>query len=102
MNHYKKHIDAMKTILFSLFLLGAMSVNASGHWTEPSVLTFETSNGEILEMPVYYEPAIEEAIPGQMEAKEAFQSSMDPDYLSQILLCMSKPEIEEPFPFEIN
>lgn len=92
----------MKKLMFALLLFGAVSVQASSLSMAPAMIVIETMQGEILEMPVYSEEPVEEAIPGEQIKLGTFYEALDPAHLSRVLLCITKPEIEEPFPFEIN
>jgi hypothetical protein len=92
----------MKTIMFAMLFLGAMSVNASSFSMAPATIVVETTNGELLEMPRYMETPVEDPIPGEQIKLGTFYETLDPGHLSRVLLCITKPETEEPFPFEIN
>ena len=69
---------------------------------ESLVIFVETGNGEILEMPVYMEEPVEETIPGSDIRLDTYHQTIDHNNLTRLLLCISKPETEEPFPFELN
>lgn len=88
--------------MFALLFLGAVSVNASSISMAPAVIVVETIKGEFLEMPVYEEQAVKETIPGEKIHLGTFYETLDPAHLSRVLLCITKPEAGEPFPFEIN
>jgi hypothetical protein len=94
----------MKKFMFSLIFLGAgvLSTQVSANSFEASVLFIETSQGEILEMPAFMEPHIEELIPGEQIKLGTFYDTFDPAHLFRVLLCITKPEADEPFPFELN
>jgi hypothetical protein len=102
----------MKKLLFSIMITGAMSLTGIVQSANYTMITVEANNGQILEMPVYIESEIMETIPGSDDAlflccqsdlrKEKFEGELIQADLSTILLCISKPETEEPLPFELN
>jgi hypothetical protein len=91
----------MKKLIFPLLFLGATGAFANNIELFPNILYIEAPNGTILEMPVHQETEEPDVIPGHKEKPGTFYGTIDPDHLSRILLCMSKPEQEEPIPSDI-
>ena len=102
----------MKKLLFSIMITGAMSLTGIVQSASYTMITVEANSGQILEMPAYIESEIIETIPGSDDSmllccqsdlrKEKFEGELIQADLSSILLCISKPETEEPLPFELN
>ena len=102
----------MKKVLFSIVIAAAMGLNGLSLSASNTMLAVEAPNGQVLEMPAYIESEVVESIPGEEpslffccqsdlrdENKEGELIQAD---LSTILLCINKPETEEPLPFELN
>ncbi len=97
----------MSIILFCI--IGAIGFTKSVQAYNYHVLYVETPLGQVLEMPFYQEQAINETIPGQ-ERDSYGQTTLEQETiqtmnhvnLSRVLLCITKPEHTEPFPYELN
>lgn len=99
----------MKKIILMFGIIGAIALTKSVHAYTHQILYFETPSGKVLEMPAYHEAAIIETIPGQeienpetREAQNKADQFLDHAHLSRVLLCITKPEETEPFPFDLN
>lgn len=102
----------MKKILFSIVIAAAMGLTGFANSASKTMIAVKASNGQVLEMPVYIESEIVETIPGteqslffccqsDLRGKNKEGKLIQAD-LSSILLCINKPETEEPLPFELN
>lgn len=99
----------MKNIIISIIFTGAIGLGASSAFSANNTISIVAANGQVLEMPVYQEQEIQEVIPGTSNNCCNYHFDLrkpadliSPETLSRILLCISKPEMEEPFPFETN
>ena len=99
----------MKYTIILLSIIGAIGLTKSGQAYNHRLIYVETPAGQVLEMPLYQEAAINETIPGQdsihlnvFEAEQNIQVTTNHSNLSRILLCITKTEDTEPFPYELN
>jgi hypothetical protein len=104
----------MKKIILAFMFAGALSMQVSANYSAKNMIVIVAANSQILEMPVYQESEILEVIPGTKETStlnccenltttKTAEQLMEPQNLSKILLCISKPEEAiDSFPFETN
>ncbi len=98
----------MKYTIILLSIIGAIGLTTSAQAYNHHLIYVETPSGQILEMPLYQESAIDETIPGhnkhlsEFEAEPNIAVTTNHSNLSRVLLCITKQEDTEPFPYELN
>jgi len=98
-----------KTILAGIIAL-AFSSQVMATIAAKNTIIVVAANSQLLEMPIYQEQEIFESIPFHQKNQCCIDDMhsktpdmlLDPQNLSRILLCISKPESDEPFPFDVN
>ncbi len=99
----------MKKSIILFCIIGAIGFTKSVQAYNHHVFYVNTTSGKVLEMPVYTEAAINETIPGNeidgpntIELQDEASKVLDHANLSRVLLCITKQEDTEPFPYELN
>jgi hypothetical protein len=99
----------MKYTIILLSIIGAIGLTQSVQAYNHHVIYVETPSGQVLEMPVYKEAAINETIPGvelddsaSIELQDEARQALGHSNLARVLLCITKQEETEPFPCELN
>ncbi len=99
----------MKYTIILLSIIGVMGLTKTVQAYNNHVFYVTTTTGKVLEMPVYKEAAIYEPIPGDeidnpdaITLEDEASQILGHSNLSRILLCITKQEATEAFPYELN
>ena len=95
-----------KSVLFAITLIFMIS----GQIRANNMIKIVAHASQVIEMPVYQEQEVYETIPGAATKgicctsgqDKSYDDLLNPETLTRILICITKPEIEEPFPFQVN